>query len=470
MAVACLGPATGDAVSYYLSPDGNDSATGDSGRRPWRTLARASRADFRPGDHLLLKGGEVFPGTLTLDARDAGTARKPVVVGSFGKGKAVIEAGDGDGVMARDAGGIRIERLVITGSGRAKNSGSGIRLVNTLPGSVRIGPVSVDDVEVRGFGREGLVVRGDAADGSRSGFRDVKITRVSAHDNAYYGILVNGNWSETSTAYAHSGVVVRDCTMFDNPGDPDFMDNHSGSGILLEDTDGGEIDRCRAWNNGWLCRSPAGGPCGIWAAAARRITIRRCEAFDNRTAADSDGGGFDFDGGVSESLMEDNYSHGNDGAGYLVYAYAGSPFVFRNNIVRNCVSDNDGRKNHYGGILVASDGQPVRDILIERNTVRLPPAPGATPFAVLARNVTNVMFRGNRFETSGGVPLVDGAVPLDSVRFEGNSYRVKGNGTFVINWEGRTFGNVREWAVATGQETRGGKLLSPLPRAGARRR
>jgi len=445
----------GVAVDYHISPDGDDAAVGDSAKKPWRTLARASSMDFKPGDRILLKGGMVFPGTLALDARDAGTARKPVVIGSYGKGRAIIEAGDGDGVVVRDAGGIRIERLIVTGSGRTKNRGSGVKLVNTAPGAVRIGPVSVKDVECRGFGREGVLVRGDAADGSRSGFKDVTISGVSAHDNAYYGILVNGNWSEKSKTYAHTGVIVRDCVMFDNPGDPEYMDNHSGSGILLEDTDGGEIDRCRAWNNGSLCRSPAGGPCGIWAAAARRIIIRRCEAFDNRTACDSDGGGFDFDGGTSDSLMEDNISHGNDGAGYLIYAYAGSPFVFRNNVVRDCVSENDGRKNHYAGIIVASDGQPVTDILITGNTVRISPARGATPVAIILHDVTNIAFQGNRIETSGGVPLVEAAGTLEKVRFDGNRY--KAGGQFVINWQDRAYGSVEEWSSSAEQESNGRK-------------
>ncbi len=72
------------------------------------------------------------------------------------------------------------------------------------------------------------------------------------------------------------------CEAHDNTGDPDYLKNHSGSGIVLYQVDGGLMEHCRAWNNGALCRSTGGGGVGLWTCASRRVVIQHCESFANR--------------------------------------------------------------------------------------------------------------------------------------------------------------------------------------------
>ncbi|MDP9376582.1 MAG: hypothetical protein M3P40_03235, partial [Actinomycetota bacterium] len=91
-------PAGAQAATFYLSPTGDDAASGTSSGSPWRSLARASNAVLRPGDHVLLEGEASFDGSLTLDAADAGDATAPVVVGSYGGGRATIRPASGAGV------------------------------------------------------------------------------------------------------------------------------------------------------------------------------------------------------------------------------------------------------------------------------------------------------------------------------------------------------------------------------------
>ena len=146
------------------------------------------------------------------------------------------------------------------------------------------------------------------ADESQSGYCDVRISNCLASDNAYAGIHVYGVHDFHAKTYAHRDVAVVDCVAHDNPGDPDFLDNHSGNGILLHDVDGGVIDGCTAYGNGSLCRAKSGGPVGIWAWSSRKLVIQNCVSVRNRTGGKYDGGGFDFDGGVSESVMQYNYS------------------------------------------------------------------------------------------------------------------------------------------------------------------
>lgn len=48
-------------TAYYVSPRGNDANAGTRAK-PWRTLERARRAALKPGDRLLLEGGNTPSG------------------------------------------------------------------------------------------------------------------------------------------------------------------------------------------------------------------------------------------------------------------------------------------------------------------------------------------------------------------------------------------------------------------------
>ncbi len=312
-----------------------------------------------------------------------------------------------------------------------------MKVVNTLLGAVKLRSIRVEDVDASGFGREGIFVGGAAADRSQSGYQDVLILRCAAHDNAYFGILVTGAGDPKATAYANHDVVIADCTAFENPGDPSYMESHSGNGILLEDVDTGRIERCVAFGNGALCNNKGGGPVGIWAHSARRVTIQHCASCRNCTGRSVDGGGFDFDGGVSESLMQYNYSSINDGAGYLLYAYPGSPHEFRGNVVRYNISEDDGLKNQYGGFYVVNDGSGVRDLEIYNNTVLVSPSLEGRPRAVVVRKTEGVHFRNNLFQTTGGVPLLEVGADQPGLLFQGNAYW-SGGAFFAIDDGGNT--------------------------------
>src|SRR6266566_4029269 len=87
-AVTTTGP-----VTYYVRPGGDDTAAGTSPAAAWRTLARASGAILRPGTRLLLLGGKQYPGSLVISKGDAGNVRSPILVSSYGKGRATIVSG-----------------------------------------------------------------------------------------------------------------------------------------------------------------------------------------------------------------------------------------------------------------------------------------------------------------------------------------------------------------------------------------
>ena len=81
------------AKDYFVRPTGNDEAKGTSTNAAWQTIERVNRARFEPGDRVRFEANTSFAGNLLLPAEDAGTSNAPVVIGSFGEGRATILAG-----------------------------------------------------------------------------------------------------------------------------------------------------------------------------------------------------------------------------------------------------------------------------------------------------------------------------------------------------------------------------------------
>jgi hypothetical protein len=80
------------ATTFYVAPDGNDSADGRSAANPWRTLARAA-SGLVAGDEMLLQRNGVWHESLTLKAD--GEPRRPILIGAYGVGaRPCIDGGD----------------------------------------------------------------------------------------------------------------------------------------------------------------------------------------------------------------------------------------------------------------------------------------------------------------------------------------------------------------------------------------
>jgi hypothetical protein len=99
VAVLTLGAIPARAATYYVSRScGDDSWTGraaspDGTSGPWKTLAKASAADYVAGDRILLKCGDTW--NEELHPKGNGTPDKPILIGSYGEGrKPVIDRED----------------------------------------------------------------------------------------------------------------------------------------------------------------------------------------------------------------------------------------------------------------------------------------------------------------------------------------------------------------------------------------
>ena len=411
--VAAAAPIAHRARLWFVdSLIGNDDADGTTPATAWRTLPRAARANLAPGDQLLLAGGHPHVGPLHL--RASGTAARPIVVGSYGRDRAVINGGDGNGFVWRNAGGIVVRDLDIRGNG-VSNRGCGLLIENSRGARDRRTYVRIEGVRAAGFstGRGdprsgfegcGIFVGGTAV--QKCGFADVSITDCEVTDNGLCGLMVSSLGGTAADSYANADVRIVGCRAWNNPGLPHYIKNWSGSGILMENTERGVIAHCAAWENGRLNPAAApGGPVGIWTHASRKITIEYNHSYLNNSGG-YDGGGFDFDASVQDSVLRHNYSHDNRGAGYLIYSYKGSEAVSTNLRIEDNISIRDGMNMNYAGLWLRTDGPAIEDVVFARNVVVAAP-----------RQI------GVRIDTRG---------PLARIRFEHNVITPAGGRGWLI--------------------------------------
>lgn len=451
LVVGLLGSVRLSAVEYFIRNIGNDSAPGLNTNSAWRTIERINNTHLHPGDRVLFEGGETFSGNLRLTAEDAGTSTEPVMIGSFGSGRATILAGSSTGITVENAGGIVIKDLVVTGAGRTNNVGYGVLCDNLQPEFKPLDHLRIENIDVSGFGLLGIFVSG-----KESGFRHVSITNCVMHDNLRGGMEVSGRLPYDAKRYALEDVAVTYCRAYNNTGDPNYLKSHSGSGIVLYQVDRGLIDHCVAWNNGALCQSPGGGGVGLWTCASRQVVIQHCESYANKTRI-ADGGGFDIDGGCEECVLQYNYSHDNDGPGLMVYTYPYASFSDRGNIVRFNISENDSRRSRkYAGVWVRSDGKGMSGVEVYNNTVI---AGAWTDQAVYVQGAgVEARFRNNIIIANGGTVPVRVEKPEPSLHFENNLYWRNGL-PFEVKWGGHVCGSLAEWRDFARQESKGGRPL-----------
>jgi len=95
-----------EAKNYYLSQIGNDKNNGFSPTTSWKTILRLNQQKLAAGDSVLFKCGEQFIGEVVVNT--SGTTNKPIVYGTFGKGKQPVISGaikitdwqpEGNGIM-----------------------------------------------------------------------------------------------------------------------------------------------------------------------------------------------------------------------------------------------------------------------------------------------------------------------------------------------------------------------------------
>lgn len=432
--------------TYFLSNSGNDANSGLSPEDAWKSITKLNTVELNPGDQVLFKGGDEFPGNFHLDSNDANNSANPVLISSYGTGRATIQAGNGYGIYAYNTSGIKIDNLIIAGNGMNTNTNSGISFYNDLAGNVKLDYIEITNTEVFGFREFGIVI---GAYNGNSGFTNVLIENNKVHDILDAGISSYGQFSASKTGYAHSNITVRNCEVFNIIGYD--KGKHSGNGILLSDVQNSVIEHSTVYDSG-SGNTNCGGPVGIWYWDADQVTIQFSEVYNMSSGSGCDGAGFDLDGGVTNGLMQYNYSHDNDGAGFMAGQFTGARPM--NNItIRYNVSENDAATNGGSVYLFNGDNNSMSDIYVHNNTLYLSEH-GTNSSAANIKYIywkpvkENINFYNNILYAVNGADLVNIPSGYDGY-FAGNLYYSESD--FRIKYKGATYNSLESFR-ATGNE------------------
>ena len=282
-----------DRNKAYFVETNNCQQSDGSRYYPWKSFNDIDYSLIKAGDTIYLISENVYDGLL-IDSLVAGTEDKPVVITSFGSSKARIESGNNTGFHINNSRNVKIERLHLVGSGRKEgNTKNGLYIESCKN-------ISVSDIESEGFQKSGVYIYTST---------NIVVDGVYAHNNGFAGIFVGGIYGRKDTS---RDIVIRNSKAENNPGDPTNLTNHSGNGILVGSSSNVLIEYCTATNNGRDMPRVGNGPVGIWAYEVDSVLIQYCISYRNKTSKGSaDGGGFDFDGGVTNSTIQYCLSYEN---------------------------------------------------------------------------------------------------------------------------------------------------------------
>ncbi len=420
--------------NYYFSAGVTAEGKGTI-EQPYRSPEILSRIIFQPGDTVLFDGRDTIHGNISI-SNVHGNKNASVVFTSYAKKAAVIDGGNKEPFAIKGSAYFTIFNLSVKGAGRKTgNTTNGLKITDCSHFSLK-------HLDISGFQKSGLLMYNCV---------DASADYVSAHENGATGILVEGDYQKRISSRIH----IVNCTANDNPGDPTNLDNHSGNGILVGNCKNILIEYCTATNNGWDMPRIGNGPVGIWAYEADSVIIQHCISYRNKTAKGaSDGGGFDLDGGVTNSVIQYCLSYENWGTGYGIYQYY-SALNWYNNTVRFCISINDGKITKEASSMLIWNGWNGDSTFYKfyaYNNFFYNDTKYAFSFSPLNQH-KSFSFFNNIFIASDTSDIYNNTDSSKSDLFRGNIWMRK-NGGFAQNG----FTNLAAWAAATKYESPAGKL------------
>ena len=112
-----LFPFFANATNYYISNDGNDNRLGNSESQAWQSISKLNNSfsNFRGGDSVFFKRGDVFYGSIIIKA--SGLPDNPIVLSAYGKGTNPVITG-----LTKISGWAKIGAAIWTASVNAKTN------------------------------------------------------------------------------------------------------------------------------------------------------------------------------------------------------------------------------------------------------------------------------------------------------------------------------------------------------------
>jgi Right handed beta helix region len=331
------GPVHG-AIYHIDAVHGADSQSGLAPDQAWRSLDKVNMTPLKPGDEVRFKSGNVWKGR--LNPQGGGSANAPVRIHRYGNGPLPrIEGGGlhGDAVLLENFAHVWVSELEITNTGPHREPWrTGIRVCAS--GAREVAGVRLEKLHVRDVNgdlrkdSEGCGIYFETK-GDKACFNGLAIENCRVERTDRNGICQRGIGRTRSR-----NVVIRGNTLEDIGGD----------GIKLWGTNGGLIEHNVVRKARARCTDNEAAA-GIWPFACDDTVIQFNEV--SGTVGTRDGQGFDADYHCRRTLIQYNYSHGNEG-GFLLVCGPGRT-TNEDTVVRYNLSVHDGvnsaRVFHFGG-------------------------------------------------------------------------------------------------------------------------
>jgi len=311
------------AANYYVdAAKGNDRNDGRSIQKAFRSLVPLGTVSFAAGDSIILAGGQLYKGMITLESAN-GTKSKPIVVTSRGKAKATIDAkGLPSGITVSNCNHVVIENLHVTANAGGLPAGLkvegrfGILITASKPGTFSdftVRKVDVDSVyyEEKGFNRDakettapepiskygwGIRIKyGDKATGSQ--LDGITIEDCTVRAVSFTGIRFTGDKGRQISNIRVTGNKV---TYVGGPGIQGSYIRDAYFGYNTVDHSGSKADS-RNWKRG----------SGQWVWGADNVVIEHCSFTNANGPMDSAGAHIDFN--CNNVVMQYNFSANNSG-------------------------------------------------------------------------------------------------------------------------------------------------------------
>lgn len=422
-------------VNYYLdAQNGNDANNGLSEKQAWKSIGKIKDVHLKPGDSLLLRRGSVFTGIMEICAQ--GQAERRIVIDAYGQGKKpCITAPDSSlyAICVRNSDYVTLQNLEVTNKGTERMSKrTGVKVVcenygtsrNIVLNALDIHDVNGSLIKHEGGGSGILIESHWDKDSLVSVFDSLTIENCVIRRCERNAIIWNAPWSRKDW-HLSTHTTVRKNLIEEVPGD----------GIVPIGCDGALVEYNLMRNCPALL--PDGeAAAGIWPWSCDNTIIQFNEVSDHK--APWDGQGFDSDFNCTNTSIQYNYSHDNDG-GFILICNAGEGETEpadnignQGSVVCYNVSIDDAvrqRKTRVGTfsptIHIAG---PCKRTLVERNILHI----GMKPSAEVDRKVVtsdswggyadSTTFRGNVFYAPARQPSAFNLTKSTNNLFEGNYY------------------------------------------------
>ena len=408
----------GYSTNYYLSSEkGSDRYSGISPDEPWASIERINEQHFEAGDSIFFFSGESFKGTLYIN--DQGGRGNPILISKYGEGKDPLLDGDGAeaAIFLNNPANVIVENLEIKNWKGvygihfiAENAGE---MENLTFQDLNIHDVGSAMFDITEPSKTKGAICGRVNKGTKpSWWNGLTIQRVYIHNVGSCGITfgneVNLYKLGKSDLYykTHKNVLIQDCR----------VDSIVRDGIWIRQCEGAIIQNCEVSRTGMNAISN-----GIWFWDCLDCVMQYNEGWECMSPRGNDGAPFSIDNHCWNCIIQYNYSHDNEGPGYMIFGRMGDN---GGNVIRNNLSYNDNVTRTYkAGTASFTACSEVKNALVENNVI----IAGSETHNILGhRNWEgyphSVTYKSNLFVGNGKAVVSEINAVLEAGRFENNFF------------------------------------------------